>query len=49
MNYLDRGNHESGCLINTRCLVYHIDGVCPGPYGTCTCKFGKKDTNEVHS
>ncbi len=29
--------HKPGCLANTHCAVYHADGVCPGPYGKCTC------------
>ena len=29
--------HKPGCMINTSCLVVHPDGVCPGPYGKCTC------------
>lgn len=34
---INNNNHKPGCMINTRCLVYHVDGVCPGPYGQCTC------------
>lgn len=29
--------HKSGCIANVSCLVIHSDGVCPGPYGKCTC------------
>jgi len=29
--------HKQGCLANVHCLVYHPDGVCPGPYGKCNC------------
>lgn len=29
--------HKPGCMANLSCLVYHPDGVCPGPYGKCTC------------
>lgn len=29
--------HKPHCKINVQCLVYHPDGKCPGPYGTCTC------------
>lgn len=29
--------HKQGCLANTACAVYHPDGICPGPYGKCTC------------
>lgn len=35
--------HKQGCLANASCLVVHLDGVCPGPYGKCTC--GGDDTN----
>lgn len=24
-------------MINSACAVYHLDGICPGPYGKCTC------------
>lgn len=24
-------------MANLRCLVIHTDGICPGPYGKCTC------------
>lgn len=24
-------------MANTACLVIHEDGICPGPYGKCTC------------
>lgn len=30
-------SHKQGCLANTSCLVIHPDGICPGPYGKCTC------------
>lgn len=30
--------HKPGCLANVSCLVVHTDGVCPGPYGKCTCE-----------
>ncbi len=29
--------HKPGCLANVSCLVIHPDGICPGPYGKCTC------------
>src|SRR3990167_4330457 len=29
--------HKPGCMINRRCLVVHLDGICPGPYGKCSC------------
>lgn len=29
--------HKAGCMANMVCAVYHPDGVCPGPYGKCTC------------
>ena len=34
---MNQKQHKPGCKINIQCLVYHQDGVCPGPYGTCTC------------
>lgn len=24
-------------MANVSCLVIHPDGICPGPYGKCTC------------
>lgn len=29
--------HKQGCMANISCLAIHLDGVCPGPYGKCTC------------
>lgn len=29
--------HKPGCMANMHCLVIHPDGICPGPYGQCTC------------
>lgn len=29
--------HKPGCMANISCLVAHSDGICPGPYGKCTC------------
>ncbi len=29
--------HKPGCMANIKCAVYHADGICPGPYGICTC------------
>ncbi len=34
------GGHKPGCMANVSCAVYHADGVCPGPYGKCTCGHG---------
>lgn len=34
---MERKIHKPGCMANLSCLVYHPDGVCPGPYGKCTC------------
>ena len=33
----DGKNHKPGCLIYFQCCVYHSDGICPGPYGKCSC------------
>lgn len=30
-------HHKPGCMANISCLVLHYDGICPGPYGKCTC------------
>ena len=30
--------HKENCKINMQCLVIHPDGICPGPYGKCTCE-----------
>lgn len=29
--------HDPGCMIHRSCLVIHPDGICPGPYGKCSC------------
>lgn len=29
--------HKPGCMALINCTVYHADGICPGPYGKCTC------------
>lgn len=29
--------YKPGCMALMSCAVYHEDGVCPGPYGKCTC------------
>lgn len=29
--------HKPGCMANIQCSVFHADGICPGPYGKCTC------------
>ncbi len=34
---LNNKEHKPGCLANVSCLVIHPDGICPGPYGQCTC------------
>lgn len=34
---MDNKIHKPDCLLNVHCLVIHPDGICPGPYGTCTC------------
>lgn len=35
--------HKPNCMANVTCAVFHADGVCPGPYGKCTC-----DGNETN-
>lgn len=34
---MSQKQHKPGCKGIMSCLVYHPDGVCPGPYGVCTC------------
>ena len=38
--------HKAGCLINVQCAVVHSDGICPGPYGKCTCPEPPKEPQE---
>lgn len=39
LKIVDNKQHKPGCMTNLQCLVYHPDGVCPGPYGQCTCSY----------
>lgn len=34
---IENRQHKPGCMANMACMVYHDDGICPGPYGKCTC------------
>lgn len=43
---MERKIHKAGCAANISCAVYHLDGICPGPYGKCTCHdIEEKPTN----
>ena len=35
---MEQKQHKPWCMANISCLVIHLDGKCPGPYGRCTCE-----------
>ena len=40
--------HKNGCMKDVRCLVVHLDDVCPGPYGKCNCfELPSKSSDQV--
>lgn len=46
---MELDKHEPGCMANMQCLVIHSDGICPGPYGKCTCKLNSMPLNNNQS
>lgn len=47
-NHMEIRQHKPGCMANVVCAVYHPDGICPGPYGQCTCEQIEEKPIEVH-